>query len=163
MAEQPHGGIPRTVHPVEQLTVTEHSDTVEFTDRGLAALSGLRKLRGLRIQGAQITGRGFSSLRAVTSLEGIAFAGNRSARGTDISALAQLPRLREIVLWVPGDFTDAELLKFGECQRLQHVCVFGAEQVTQRGIDALRAALPGCVVHVRAELGTPKYDDLRKK
>jgi len=149
-----------TWRKLQALTITPLSSESSISDRSLSRLNKLSRLRGLRIHSNQFSAAGFRSLREVPTLEGIHFGGSRTVRGNDIAALSQLPRLREVVLWVPADFRDADLLRFAELKGLEHICLFGAEGVTQNGVAALRALLPRCAIHVRAELGAPKYDDL---
>ncbi len=145
---------------LQTIAMNEVTEGAKFTDRGLDHLATLKKLRGLRVNGTRLTGVGFRSLAAISSLEGIAFVGNRTVRGPDISALSRMPHLREVVLHVPNDFADDDLMALAECKGLLHICLFGAEQVSQTAITKLRVALPRCSVHVRREVSNPGNGDL---
>jgi hypothetical protein len=126
-----------------ELRILDLSQTA-VTDRGLAALHGLTRLEALYLAGLEgVTESGLSQLTSLVELRKL-FLGN--CRG--VRSVAPLLRMQQLeVLGLDGTpITDEDLNQLARHTRLQTLDVRRCQAVTTAGVEAFRAALPGCRV-----------------
>ena len=70
------------------------------------------------------------------------------APGTELAIVGDLPSLKQLTL--VGPIADTDLEELDELHRLQHL-VLRNTNLTDPGVDALRAALPNCTIDWRTD------------
>jgi internalin A len=159
---------------VDYLCGCSNLETVEFvdtriTDKGLEALSKLKKLRQLTLAfSPRITDRGIRHLSKVANLEILVLTDIPNVTGPGLIALQSTTRLRELDLsWTPitdegvrtlakhpalrrlvledCPISDESLTSVSGMPRIERLMVDGTK-VTKAGLDALRKTRPGLVV-----------------
>jgi hypothetical protein len=129
-----------------------------ITDRGLAHLAGLVQLEELRLDSAEaVTDEGMRHVAGLTNLDVLSLQFTQVG-DAGVARLAGLSRLRELNLFHTR-VTDAVVVALAKLTRLAELSI-GQTGVTSKGIQALRAALPGCKV-ARAAPGTSTGEDDR--
>lgn len=94
-----------------------HLDSVVMADADLAGLAKLTALRSLFVGGG----------------------GPRLTRGGVAGHLAGLPELRQLTLSLyPPGFTDADLVAVGRLRAVEHLTLFGGDELTDAGLAHLR-------------------------
>ena len=118
----------------------------KLTDQGLATLSRLTSLEVLIIsKGSQITDVGVKSLAALKELRKLELGGNKMT-DAGLEALTGLSALEELALSGTDGIQDAGLLFLTRLSKLTSLQINGCTGITEEGVKAFRAKLPGCKV-----------------
>jgi len=112
------------------------------TDEGIAQVSRLEKLESLRLQHiAGVTSRGLRPLSKLRNLTTISLIS--APLGDDgLERLADIESLKYVAMH-GLNITDEGLMHLSKLQGFTRLYVTGCEDVTERGIEALRASLKG--------------------
>lgn len=115
-----------------------------ITDAGLKELGKLKKLKFLYLFNTAVTDAGAAHLQALPRLEVLCL---DQTQITDIGlrSLEELPRLEKLHVHSNSPITDAGLESLKKHTRLFELRV-GGSGITEKGLAALKAALPDCNV-----------------
>jgi hypothetical protein len=139
-----------------------------LTDQSLPAISRMRALKSLRLDGHPITDAGLTHLRTLGELQHLSItdtqAGDRTlaaiselsrlnglfVSGTAVSDaglihVASLTKLKRLDVMQTG-VTDAGLMQLGMTPNLSELNVSLGNGITRAGIDALKAVVPNCEI-----------------
>ena len=118
-------------------------------DDGLAHLSGLRNLQALPIGGTRVTDDGLVHLKGLPQLR---YLGLRDTDITDAGILhiADFPSLYELNLR-GTKVTDASVPTLCGMESLEKLWL-GETAITKKGIDSIKATLPGCIIDLAPDL-----------
>jgi len=110
-------------------------DKAEITDRALACLSELPRLKGLMLINTKITDRGLQHLADYPELSGF------DLRGADITdeGLRHIKRI-DSLSWIclcHAKITDNGLANIAHLTDLRHISLSGAKNISDRGIEYL--------------------------
>lgn len=112
------------------------------SDKDLEIISTFQNIRSLEIIGSgSLTPHGLSQLKKLTNLESISI--GKAAIGDDgLASLALIPNLKKLYLYdLP--ISDSGLLHLAKIHQLTYLYIMGSEKVTDAGLAALQAKLPG--------------------
>ncbi|MBI4601897.1 MAG: sulfatase-like hydrolase/transferase [Planctomycetes bacterium] len=113
------------------------------TDAGLVHLKRMGRLEYLGLRGNKVTDRGLEHLARLAGLKGLHL-GATAVTDAGAARLAGLGKLEK--LWLDGTaITDVAVEHLAKLTGLKELHVAGT-RLTAQGIEALRAALPGCAV-----------------
>jgi hypothetical protein len=153
----------RSLQKLERLDL---SDT-RVADAGMPHLAALKQLKTLSLERTAVSDAGLESLTALTNLETLLLSGTR-VTAAGLQPLARLPNLR--TLYLAGcPIEDSRLGELAGLQKLEHLGLTGTgiadealstlekmeglkhvelwrTQVTQAGVQALRAARPQLII-----------------
>lgn len=119
----------------------------KITDSSLKQLKGLESIgsfHSLGVFDSQVTVAGLAHLRNLP-IKSLLIRGNRISK-PDLAQLAELVGLTIVSIY-DSELTDADLVHLKGLSRLRTLNLFWA-QVTDQGVDGLRAALPNCEIKV---------------
>jgi len=113
-----------------------------ITDVGLNHLASLKKLKFLYLFGTRLTDTGMPSIATLPRLEVLCL---DATEITDIGlkTLEDLPRLEKLHVHSRAKITDVGLESLHRHARLFELRI-GGPHISEKGIDALKAALPNC-------------------
>lgn len=140
------GSAPATVGGLERLSLLPKLERVVFNHapsplamRGLGQCS---ELKSLLFNGGIDDAEGLQFLRKLRNLRVFQTSGGSPIDVIGLTDLAQMTSL-EILILHSTTVTDEELQVLAENPMLRHILVHGSN-ITQAGIDRLRAAMPNC-------------------
>lgn len=115
-----------------------------ITDVGLKQLTSLKKLKFLYLFGTRVTDAGMASIVTLPRLEVLCL---DSTEITDLGlkTLEDLPRLEKLHVHSRAKVTDVGLESLQKHTRLFELRI-GGPHVSEKAIDALKAALPNCTI-----------------
>ena len=117
----------------------------EVDDEDLEHLNGLPKLDTLSLGGTQVTDGGLAQLKLLGDLQHLALVCNPHVGDRGLGHLRGLKKLKTLVL-SSTQITVEGLRHLKGLSNLNELFVFDAE-VTEKGINELRKALPECEIH----------------
>jgi hypothetical protein len=120
-------------------------DARTVTDKGVAHLSNLRKVKYIHLSFSNISDESLRTFGTMKQLEGLSLQGNRF---TDVGLehLKDLPELTSLAVDLgPTHITDAGLAHLHGLKKLRDLMI-QRTQVTNEGIARLQQALPGIQV-----------------
>jgi hypothetical protein len=128
---------------VESLSLT--SDKI--TDRGMALLATIPELESLAVESRNVTAAGYEPLRAMKLMMLVLGRDKRSGQNVDDSFMPVIAKLTQVqYLYLDGTrITDAGLTQLHGATALREIGLTQTE-VTAKGIEDLKAALPNCRV-----------------
>lgn len=115
-----------------------------ITDAGLAQLLSLKKLKFLYLFGTKVTDSGAASIAAFPRLEVLCL-DQTEISDIGLKTLEDLPRLEKLHVHSKAKITDAGLESLKKHTRLFELRI-GGPGLSEKAIDALKAALPDCNV-----------------
>jgi Leucine-rich repeat (LRR) protein len=113
----------------------------QISDVGVAHLAKLSKLEHLTINYESITDASLQSISQIRSLRSIELFDNEDVSGVGYASLSELPRLRSLKIGLV-DLTDADLKYLEKLSQLKVLELWRCRQLTDAGIAALKSALP---------------------
>ncbi len=115
-----------------------------ITDRSIETIDSLQTIEILNLRGAKFTDPGFAKLSRLKSLKRIDL-GETTLSEFGLAPLAKFPLLEHISLYNARKVTDGIVPVLAGLTNLRWVDLTGTG-VTQKGLDAFKAAHPNCTV-----------------
>lgn len=120
-----------------------------ITGRGIARISGLKRLKALNLWTCGVRDSAVAHLLPLESLEWLRLCETRIT-DKSLKTLAQLPRLRGLELY-GTQITDKGLAHLRGCRKLEHLDLSGTK-VTEAGVEDLAGYLAsGCHIQAAAQ------------
>jgi Leucine-rich repeat (LRR) protein len=118
---------------------------LQITDGGVANLTRLKRLEHLTLNHSDITDVSLQAISRIRSLRSIILINNQKVSGVGYASLSKLPLLRELKLSLVK-LTDADLKHLEKLSQLETLDLSYCYQITDVGIAALRSALPNTTI-----------------
>jgi Leucine-rich repeat (LRR) protein len=119
---------------------------LKFDDGGVAYLTRLKRLEHLTINHSNITDVSLKTISRIRSLRSIELTNDGKVSGAGYASLSELPLLRELSIGWLESLTDADLKHFEKLSQLESLVLNECPRLTDSGIEALRNALPNTKV-----------------
>ncbi len=116
-----------------------------ITDRGLAAVRGMRELNRLNVTGTRVTDDGLVVLVELPKLEKLRI-GGPAITDAGVARLKTMKQLKELILW-DCPLTDGSLPHLLEMTHLRTLYLYGTG-ISEEGLSNLSAALKPYKVHL---------------